>query len=118
MFDMEFISTLLQNLLLALLVPLFGLAARLLIDWANAKRAELTAAQNKNLNLVIRMAIMAAQQLYNAGDGASKKRYALDVAESWLTKQGLNIDLDVLSAAIEATVYDEFHRFDEPKPVE
>lgn len=49
----------------------------------------------------VKVAVLAAEQLYGAGKGEEKLKYA----ESKLLSQGIKIDLDVLRDMIEAEVY-------------
>lgn len=62
------------------------------------------------------MAVKAAEQAGAAEYIDNKKQYALDTAEKWLTAQGLPIDLDLIDAAIEAAVYEEFNKDKQPQP--
>lgn len=54
-------------------------------------------------------AVLMAEQV--SEDNAEKKRLAMETAEKWLKQYGIEIDLDVLEAAIEAAVFDELKRF-------
>jgi hypothetical protein len=116
MFDYEFISELLQSLLLAVLVPLAGFAVQALIAWGKDKRAELDQKNQWMLDSAIRIAVFAAQQVYGATNGAEKKAYALDIAEKWLASKNIYMDLDVLDAAIEAAVFEQLKRWEETEP--
>ena len=59
---------------------------------------------------VTRLAIAAAEQAGAANLINDKKKYALNIAEKWLSDAGIKIDLDLISAAIEAAVFAEFNR--------
>lgn len=59
---------------------------------------------------VTRLAIAAAEQAGAANLINDKKKYALNIAEKWLSDAGIKIDLDLISAAIEAAVFDELNR--------
>lgn len=111
--DWKLISDLLFELLKAFLVPLAGLAAAYLFKAFQKKAAELDQQQQWILDNVIEIAVKAAEQLYKSGDGAEKKAYALSVAEQWLEKYNITIDLHVLEAAIEAAVFDQFPKLPE-----
>lgn len=59
---------------------------------------------------VTRLAIAAAEQAGAANLINDKKKYALNIAEKWLSDAGIKIDLDLISAAIEAAIFAEFNR--------
>lgn len=54
-------------------------------------------------------AVLMAEQV--SEDNAEKKRLAMETAEKWLKQYGIEIDLDMLEAAVEAAVFDELKRF-------
>jgi hypothetical protein len=110
MFDMEYISKLLQNLLLAILPILAAQGVAILIAVYKSKRAEMTERQQWILDNAVRVAVVAAEQLYKAGNGDEKKAYALQVAENWIAEKGLTVDLHLLEAQIEAAVFEQFNR--------
>lgn len=58
-----------------------------------------------------RMAVLAAEQSGAAGYVENKKSYALKVASNWLAEKGLSVNIELISAAIEAAVFEEFNRF-------
>lgn len=111
MFDYKLISELLQSLLLAFLVPLAGFAAQSIISWGKAKRAEMDKSHQELLNGAVRVAVFAAEQVYGATKGEEKKAYALKVAEQWLAKNNVTLDLDTLDVAIEAAVFEQFKQW-------
>jgi hypothetical protein len=108
--DLEYVSELVQALLLAIVPVLAAQVAAYLFQAYKVKRAELTERQRWMLDQAIPVAIFAAEQLFKAGDGAQKKQYALDYLQSWVAKSGLKIDAHELSARIEAEVYNQFKR--------
>lgn len=67
------------------------------------------------LRAVAAMAVNAAEQANVAGLIVQKKEYALSIAEKYLTDRGWHVDLDVISAAIEAAVRKEINH---PSPGE
>lgn len=71
--------------------------------------ARLNAQQLALLQQIVSQAVLMAEQV--SEDNAEKKRLALETAEAWLRQYGIEIDLDVLEAAIEAAVFDELKRF-------
>lgn len=58
----------------------------------------------------VRVAVRAAEQAGAAGLIMDKRAYAFDVAEKWLKARGVSIDIDLIYAAIEAAVYQEFNK--------
>lgn len=60
------------------------------------------------------MAVKAAEQAGAAGYIEDKKSYAMQIADEWLKSKGMDFDLNLLDAAIEAAVYDEINRQKEP----
>lgn len=58
------------------------------------------------IQMWVRVAVMAAEQLYTgSGQGPAKKAYALD----YLRKAGFTLDTDVLSGLIESAVHELKH---------
>lgn len=71
--------------------------------------ARLNAQQLALLQQVVARVVLMAEQV--SEDNAEKKRLALETAEVWLKQYGIEIDPDVLEAAVEAAVFDELKRF-------
>ena len=85
----EAIITLLGVALTTIVVPLI--------------KAKTSAAQQEEINGWVRVAVAAAEQLYQgSGRGPEKLAYV----ETWLAKRGIKLDTDKLSAMIEAAVYE------------
>ena len=62
-----------------------------------------TAAQQSQINAWVKIAVSAAEQIYNGpGKGADKKDYVL----TWLRQHGVTVDEPQLNALIEAAVYE------------
>ena len=62
-----------------------------------------TAAQQSQINAWVKIAVSAAEQIYNGpGKGADKKAYVL----TWLRQRGVTVDEPQLDALIEAAVYE------------
>ncbi len=108
--DLDYISELVQALLLATLPVLAAQLSAFLFQAYKAKRAELDERQRWMLDQVVGIAVLAAEQIYENGDGAEKKAYALNVAEEWIAKRGLTLDLELLNAQIEAAVYSQVEK--------
>lgn len=66
-------------------------------------RSKTTAQQREELNAWIKIAVAAAEQIYQgAGRGEEKKQYVLD----WLEDHNVTVDEDKIDALIEAAVYE------------
>ena len=114
----EFWSALLQNLLMAFAPVIASLVAAWLIAqikliWAKAKAARPDVIDT--LEWAARTAVAAAEQAGAAQLIDDKKEYAMAVADAWLRAKGLDLDLDMISAAVEAAVWQEINR-DKDKP--
>lgn len=69
-----------------------------LIPWIKSKTTD---AQRKELLEWVKIAVAAAEQLYNGqGRGEEKKQYVLD----FLVSMGFTVDEEAINAAIEAAV--------------
>jgi len=55
------------------------------------------------------LAVVAAEQAGAAELIDDKREYAFGIARNWLKANGLNLDPDLIYAAIEAAVYQEFN---------
>lgn len=93
----------------ALMVLLESALVYLAARGAYFLRVKYDAVRNENLDLLIVIAVRAAEQLYGAKNGKEKKQYALELVRTEAEKLGLKIDPFLLSASIEAAVYDEFN---------
>jgi len=66
-------------------------------------KSKTTKEQQTQLNAWVKIAVSAAEQVYNGpGEGDKKKAYVL----TWLAGHGIAIDEDKLDAMIEAAVYE------------
>ena len=114
----NFWSALLQNLIVAF-VPVLAtaltglLVAQIKLIWAKAKAARPDVIDT--LEWAARTAVAAAEQAGAAQLIDDKKEYAMSVADAWLRAKGLDLDLDMISAAVEAAVWQEINR-DKDKP--
>ncbi len=99
----------LSDLVMQILVLVLPYFAVLVGRWIDAKykiaRGQLSEQQLYALDLVITSAVSAAKQIYTDADGASKKRYVLDIVQSYISRSGLIIDVALLNAKIEAAVF-------------
>jgi len=81
--------------------------------WADLKFSQPDRADA--LEMAAKLAVKAAEQAGASQYIYNKKEYALDVAENWLAMRGIHIDLDLIDAAVEAAVFEQFNA-DKEKP--
>ena len=66
-------------------------------------KSKTTAQQQAEINAWVKIAVSAAEQIYNgSGRGAEKKAYVLE----WLKQRGITVDEAKLDAMIESAVYE------------
>lgn len=66
-------------------------------------KSKTTAQQQAEINAWVKIAVTAAEQIYNgSGRGAEKKAYVLN----WLKQHGVTVDEAKLDAMIESAVYE------------
>ena len=66
-------------------------------------KSKTTAQQQTEINAWVKIAVSAAEQIYNgSGRGAEKKAYVLE----WLKQRGITVDEAKLDAMIESAVYE------------
>ena len=99
------------------LLALAPIVASLLAAWVFAKArlawAELKADHGDYaywLELVAGMAVKAAEQAKMSDLIVDKREYAFEIIERWLSQKGVTLDVDIIYAAIEAAVLEEFNR--------
>lgn len=110
-------TPIISNILLAVVTVVVGVVGKAARDFTVANK------NNKEFALVtsiIEQGVQFAEQVYSSTDGQEKKAAALDYIERELAKQGIKVDLDIISDAIEAAVLREFNYGEslEPQPVE
>lgn len=108
-FDWEKISSALEDLLTAFLIPSIAFAARWMYAKGNLEYSKLTETQKENFRLFLRTAIYAAEQMNLSGKIGDKLDYVVKLAETWLAQRRLKIGLDEIRAEIEAIVAREFN---------
>jgi LL-H family phage holin len=96
------------------LVQLFIAVTTLVIGWVGFEVRKLVAANSNDANFqfisqVARVAIEAAEQLYGANAGETKKAYALDYVEKRLAERGIKVDVEAIEAQIEAAILREIN---------
>lgn len=87
----------LTQIILAVITLISGLVARYVIPWIKGK---LNDQQAEAMNGIVRVAVFAAEQLFNSTEGKAKKAYVLNL----LRDNGYDIDSATVDALIEATV--------------
>ena len=87
----------LTQIILAVITLIGGIIARYLIPWIKGK---LNDQQSETLNGMIRVAVFAAEQIFNSTEGKAKKEYV----QKLLADNGWDIDSALVDAAIEAMV--------------
>lgn len=65
-------------------------------------RSKITEQQFSNLEAAARVAVYAAEQMFNSGENSRKLSYAVDQ----VVKAGFDLDLDTIRAAVEQAVYE------------
>jgi len=82
------------------------------IKWVKAKISQAEAWINQEpdlhylLEMIMPMVVKAAEQQF--GDGEEKLQYAVNLANMYLHEHGVDIDIEMVVAAVEAAVMEEF----------
>ena len=110
----EFWKEFAQSLLLAFAPIIAGLIAGYIAVAIKRLWAKIQADKPElayTLDTIARMAVQAAEQAKFHDYIDSKKTYAIEFVQNYLTAQGWGvIDVDVIKAAIEAAVFNEFDK--------
>lgn len=101
----------LQSILMVVLPAVAVAVVRL--SWAKASELWAKVEEKKPtladvLEQAAVFAVKAAEQADIAGLVHTKKGYALGIAQEWLEAQGIDIDLNLIDAAIEKAVAEQF----------
>lgn len=107
--DMQLVSGVLQAVLLAVLPVLAGVAVKWLLEKVKGEVQKLDKDQLATLQWVAGIAVAAAEQARLAGLVHDKKVYAVSIIDAWLQARGIQIDVALIDAAIEASVFDQFN---------
>ncbi len=106
------LSAVLQSLL-EFLLPIVAVAViGALVSWAKLlweKAKSWNGDATTLLEEAAKIAVSAAEQAGAAKLISDKKVYAMDVAEKWLEQHGVHLDFELIDAAIEAAVYEQFN---------
>lgn len=106
------LSQVLQAVLIVVLPPVAVfivkfLQAKILMLWEEAKAWSPTITEL--VEQAARFAVVAAEQAGAAQLIQDKKAYAIEIAGDWLLEHGVDVNLDLVSAAIEKAVLEYFH---------
>lgn len=107
----EFLSKFAEAVLLAAVPVVVPLVVGWLVSQVQIARARLASELPDLywvLNNAAKLAVDAAEQAGIAKLITDKKRYAIEVAELYLAEKGIDIDIELIDAAIEAAVLNEF----------
>lgn len=107
-FDWAVISSALQTLITAFLVPIAGFVARWLFVKGSYQKALLRQEQQYGLELFIKTCVYAAEQINMNQFIDDKFTYVSARVENWLFDRGIIMDIEELRARIEAVVMEEF----------
>lgn len=107
----EIWSKILEQVLLAALPILAAAVVGWILQSIREGWARLDDRKREMIAEAVKVAVYAAEQAGAAGLIEGKKEYALEIAEKWLASKGINLNIDLLDAAIEAAVLEEFNRF-------
>lgn len=111
-FDFVYISQLLQALILATLPVLVGSGVRWLVERGNLEKAKLTSEQQFALEVFVRTAVFAAEQMKLAGRINNKLDYATAQVQMWSDRHGFKFDISEIRAHIEAAVLTKLQGFE------
>lgn len=100
------LTPIITQLAVVVITTVIGAVGYTIRQWANAK---FNSEQLSVINDVAVIGVQAAEQLLNRFGGEEKKKFALEYAEAELARRGIKVDLDQLSAIIEAAVLAEFN---------
>lgn len=113
-------SQVIGEILTQILRIILPLSIALVIKWAAELYHKLRTEQPQwipVLDYAARTAVFAAEQIYGAGRGSEKKRYAIEAVQNYLAEKGIKLNVDVINDAIEAEVY-KYLRHEEQEPSE
>ena len=99
------------QVLLPILMGGLVILIKALWGWIKSK---MSAQQLEIATTLINQLVLAAEQNSLTGmlaaEGQAKKKYVIDTAEAPLAAKGIHLDLDVLDALIESSVYEAFNK--------
>src|SRR5512141_661367 len=116
----DFLSKLLQSALETVITVSLPIILVYLVNWINAQvrhaSAKLSREQLDTVYVIINQLVRAAEQSGLTGQleatGAEKKAYVLALLRQELDERGINLNLELLDAMVEAAVHDAFGKVD------
>lgn len=118
----DLIFQVLQVAITVLAPILFTLLGKLIWDYAQKVQSQIPAEQLAFAKGLIKQLVLAAEQSGLTGQireaGEEKRKYVIDLAEKELKARGIDMDLDVLYALLEAAVFEAFTNVKEDKQPE
>lgn len=115
----ELLFQVLQVAITVLAPILFTLLGKLIWDYAQKVQSQIPAEQLAFAKGLIKQLVLAAEQSGLTGliraEGEEKRKYVIDLAEKELKARGIDMDLDVLYALLEAAVFEAFNNVKEDK---
>lgn len=104
----------LAPILVNFFAALLSLLAVYVIRWVKAKTAAVLEESSPNVRWLLKegatMAVRAAEQLGLKDEAFDKYKYAFEVLQTWLDDHGIEADVKLIEAAIEAAVLEEFNK--------
>ena len=100
------ISAVLTDVAIAVGIAAIGFLSRAVHGFINANK------NNKQYDFLVKVAtiaVQAAEQVYEAGEGDSKQAYAIEYVKTELKNRNIPIDVDQIITALEAAVLSEFN---------
>jgi hypothetical protein len=105
------LSKLLQDALVLLLTGLVGILIPFALNWVKLKLANLNQAQLDLMQQAVAMFVSAAETLGVADRIEDKKEWVLGEIQVYLNSKGIKLDVQLIDAAIEAEVFNQFNRY-------
>jgi hypothetical protein len=110
LFDWAVISSALQNLLIAILVPGAAFFSTWLFAKFSVEKAKLSAEQQTAFELFLKTCVYAAEQMNLKGFINDKLSYVIGLAQAWLTQRKMSMDLEEIRARVESAVAQELNK--------
>lgn len=109
--DLVYVGQLLQAIALATIPVLVGAGTRYLLAKYATERARLSSEKQFALDVFIKTAIFAAEQMHAKNYIVDKLDFATARVQDWLTANKFYVDAYEIRARIEAAVFTEFNGF-------
>ena len=102
-------NAILESVLSIVLPPLAAALVALAVAWINKEAKKLSADQMFAIKEAVTMGVNFAEQTGLLKTGEQKKADAIAAAQAYLDKQGVKVDLSLLSAMVESAVKTELY---------